>query len=285
VALHSTIPAVTIECSWCPGKTPPSEGLQHTVSFIQTELRALNVRKEKLSERITTIKQIVIGLSQVFGPEVLNKQPLGVQSGESRGRRREHRGLTNYCRLLLRSRPSHAFTLEEIDGNIRHEHPALLAHHRYPTHSLRVIVKRLVAYGEAEEIFVDNDHLAWKAAPERKIDVDIASRSHKRRENPALSRACRIALLEHSEFMSENEIYSRIVRRGSFTFPNPRLAAVSLGYELNLLCEHRQARFIEIGNERRWQRVIPTEESEPSAVLTKRAPLTSNLFQQCDLYL
>ena len=111
------------------------------------------------------------------------------------------------------------------------------------------------------------------------------SRSHKRRENPALSRACRIALLEHSEFMSENEIYSRIVRRGSFTFPNPRLAAVSLGYELNLLCEHRQARFIEIGNERRWQRVIPTEESEPSAVLTKRAPLTSNLFQQCDLYL
>lgn len=184
MALHSTIPTATIESSWALGKTPPSEGLHHTVSFIQTELRALNVRKEQLSERITTIKQIVIGLSQVFGSEVLNKQLLGVQFCETRVR---HRG------------------------------------------------------------------------------------RHKRRKNPALSRACRIALLEHAEFMSENEVYSRIVRRGSFTFANTHLPAGAVVYELNLLCEHKQARFIEIGNERRWQRITPTNESEPSILLTNGA--------------
>jgi hypothetical protein len=117
-------------------------------------------------------------------------------------------------------------------------------------------MKRLVKYGEAAEVFVDVDRLAWKADSAKAPDMELNVHSHSAHQNPALSRACRIALLENSAFMSENEIYSRIVRRGSFTFTNARMAPVALANELNTLIERGLARCIEMGNERRWQRAI-----------------------------
>jgi len=125
-------------------------------------------------------------------------------------------------------------------------------------------MKRLVRYGEAVEVFVDVDRLAWKADCAKAPDTKLNVRSHSQRQNPALSRACRIALLEDSALMSEKEIYSRIVRRGSFTFTNSHLAAVAVTYELNTLIEKGQARCIGMGNERRWQRVILADEVESS---------------------
>ncbi|MGB2602219.1 MAG: hypothetical protein WBC78_01400 [Candidatus Sulfotelmatobacter sp.] len=68
--------------------------------------------------------------------------------------------------------------------------------------------------------------------------------------------------------MSEKEIYARIVRRGSFTFTNAHLAPAAVANELKTLIERGQARFIEMGNERRWQRAILADEIESSARLT-----------------
>ena len=194
MALHTTISSSTIDCSWRPGEPPPSQGLQHTVSFIEIELRALNLRKDRLSERIAAIKQTLTGLAELFGTELVNKQLRGVRSSESPGRSRAHRGLTDACRQPLRSRPCH--------------------------------------------------------------------------QNRALSRACRIALLENSAFMSEKEIYARIVRRGSFTFTNAHLAPAAVVQELNMLAERGQARGIEISKERRWQRAVLADEVGSSARLT-----------------
>jgi hypothetical protein len=129
-------------------------------------------------------------------------------------------------------------------------------------------MKRLVSYAEAVEVFVDIDRLAWKADSAKAPDMEPNVHTHSERRNPALSRACRIALLENSAFISEKEIYSRIVRRGSFAFTNAHLAAAAVAYELNTLIERGQARCIEMGNERRWQRAIPAGEVESVARLT-----------------
>jgi len=197
VVLHSTISRSTIDSSWCPGEPPPAEGLQHTVGFIEMELRALNLRKNRLSERIVAIKQTITGLAELFGTEVVDQQLPSVRFSEPPGRRRAQPGLTDSCRQLLRSRPCD--------------------------------------------------------------------------QNPTLNRACRIALLENLAFMSEKEIYSRIVRRGSFTFTNAHLALADVADELNTLIERGQARCIEIGNERRWQRAILADEVGSSAQLTNGA--------------
>jgi len=122
-------------------------------------------------------------------------------------------------------------------------------------------MKRLVKYGEAVEVFVDVDRLAWKAHSAKAPDMELKVHSHSWRQNPPLSRACRIALLENSAFMSEKEIYSRIVRRGSFTFTNAHLARAAVANELNTLIERGQVRCIEMGNERRWQRAGEVESS------------------------
>ena len=262
MALNSTITSSTIDSSWCPGEPLSSEGLQHTVGFIEMELRTLNLRKDSLSERIAAIKQTITGLAKLFGAEAVNQQLPSAGFSEPPGRRRAHRGLTESCRQLLRSCPGRAFPLVEIVRHIRGSRPALLDHHKYPTQSLRVIMKRLVMYGEAVEVFVDVDRLAWKADSAKTAERTL--RRHSQRQNPALSRACRIALLEDSALMSEKEIYSRIVRRGSFTFTNSHLAAVAVTYELNTLIEKGQARCIGMGNERRWQRVILADEVESS---------------------
>lgn len=89
-----------------------------------------------------------------------------------------------------------------------------------------------------------------------------AKRIHSR--SPDLRRACRIALLETFDAVSREEVYERIVRRGSFCFADTRIAAPSILEELNALTEHGELRRVEGPSGVLWQRVpLATEPADP----------------------
>lgn len=75
--------------------------------------------------------------------------------------------------------------------------------------------------------------------------------------NVQLQRACRIALLEAENPMSLEEIFTRIVRRGSFSFVNPECANPLLLQVLNAMAEDGEVNLLESAPCWRWQRVAP----------------------------
>jgi predicted nucleic acid-binding protein len=87
---------------------------------------------------------------------------------------------------------------------------------------------------------------------------DEAERSLRR--NSDLRRACRIALMETSEAVSRQEVYERIVRRGSFSFADTQIAASSILKELNALTERGELRCFEGSSGLLWQRVPASTE-------------------------
>ena len=84
-------------------------------------------------------------------------------------------------------------------------------------------------------------------------------RSNTKYAYPALRRACRIALLEGQAAASATEIYSRIVRRGSFLFDSLRLAHPLVAWALNIMTEEGEIRCFKNVTPWRWQRIIRPE--------------------------
>jgi hypothetical protein len=84
-------------------------------------------------------------------------------------------------------------------------------------------------------------------------------RSNTKYAHPALRRACRIALLEGQAAASVKEIYSRIVRRGSFPFDRLRLAHPLVAWALNIMTEEGEIRCFKNVTPWRWQRIIRPE--------------------------
>jgi hypothetical protein len=84
-------------------------------------------------------------------------------------------------------------------------------------------------------------------------------RSNTKYAHPALRRACRIALLEGQAAASVKEIYSRIMRRGSFPFDSLRLAHPLVAWALNIMTEEGEIRCFKNVTPWRWQRIIRPE--------------------------
>jgi hypothetical protein len=84
-------------------------------------------------------------------------------------------------------------------------------------------------------------------------------RSNTSQAHPALRRACRIALLEGQAAASVKEIYSRIVRRGSFPFDSLRLAHPLVAWALNIMTVEGEIRCFKNVTPWRWQRIIRPE--------------------------
>jgi hypothetical protein len=75
---------------------------------------------------------------------------------------------------------------------------------------------------------------------------------------PGLSRACRIALME-SGTASLEEIRARILRRGSFSFADFRLANEAITRTLNVMTDDGEICRLEIGSQWVWQRIAMAE--------------------------
>lgn len=75
-----------------------------------------------------------------------------------------------------------------------------------------------------------------------------------------LRRACRIALMETSHAISDEEIYRRVVRRGSFCFTDPESAARAILHELSVMREIGEIRIVPGPFKRLWQRIPPNHD-------------------------
>ena len=90
-----------------------------------------------------------------------------------------------------------------------------------------------------------------------------------RRSNQAdvsLLRACRIALMETETATSLEEIYARIVRRGSFSFVSLRRASPALVRVLSAMAEEGEVRLLKNGPRWRWERIALVDEIQVHSV-------------------
>lgn len=79
-----------------------------------------------------------------------------------------------------------------------------------------------------------------------------------------LTRACRIALMEAGGTASPDEIRTRIVRRGSFSFADSAFADAAIIRTLNSMTDGGEVRRLEDGPQSLWQRIAPARESDTS---------------------
>jgi hypothetical protein len=157
---------VSVGSSNGPGHARPDsefgvafEDVEHVMGRIQHELQVLRTEHAAIAKRIGLIKNTIAGLTEVFGPAV-NAQNL--QSSPGPVKRRRSRGLTDACRELLRE-GSEPQTLKQISGQILERYPALVEHHRYPAAIIQMMLRRLVMYGEAEEIDGGAGLRSWRS--------------------------------------------------------------------------------------------------------------------------
>ena len=145
-----------------------TEDLDRIISWIQEELRGLRLEHSAILKRIGVIKKTVSGLADVFGPSVLTEEMRGLLSVRTVSRDHSRPGPTSLCRQLLQE-SSEPLTIREIVGRIQEKHPGALAHHRDPAVSLRIVLRRLVTYREADEVLTIRGLRAWKwrANPEQ----------------------------------------------------------------------------------------------------------------------
>lgn len=137
------------------------EDVEHVVGRIQHELQVLRTEHAAIAKRIGLIKNTIAGLAEVFGPGVVG-QELQSTLKVATVKRRRNRGLTDACRELLRE-TAEPQTLKQISARIQERFPALLSHHRYPMTIVQMMLRRLVMYGEADEIEGGAGLRSWKS--------------------------------------------------------------------------------------------------------------------------
>jgi hypothetical protein len=144
-----------------PTTTP--EVLQQIIVRIQGEIRTLQVEHKAILKRIEVIKRTTVGLAHLFGAEFIDGELGGLL--DVRNVEQSHRspGLTAACRRLLQ-KCAEPLTARQMLESLRGQEPNLVAHHKYPDAALRVVLARLVSYGEAEEVVRLDNLRVWKKA-------------------------------------------------------------------------------------------------------------------------
>jgi hypothetical protein len=143
-------------------QSPKYEDLEPVIGELQHRLRALMLQRVAIGKRIGIIKKTVVGLADLFGSDVIKGELQDLLPLHSGPRARARSGLTALCRQLLRE-ASEPLTLGEIMRQVQIKSPVRLAGQRHPENSLRVILSRLVAYGEAEKVRTKDGACSWNA--------------------------------------------------------------------------------------------------------------------------
>lgn len=154
----------------------PPEDLNKLVSSIETELRELTEKRAAISKRITAVKNTILGLAELFGPNVLGpdlRDLLAIRPPSSD----LHYGLTDLCRDLLRSRGAEILTVQAFLHHAREKFPERMLVHKHPGTSVRVVLRRLVDYGEAVEVLTETGVKAWCAASIPGLREDLSHRN------------------------------------------------------------------------------------------------------------
>jgi hypothetical protein len=122
------------------------------------ELRQLLQQRSEVMRRIGTVKQTIVGLANLFGDEVLSDELLELVDRKSGGRQP---GFTNACRMILME-ANRALSARDVCDRIQERMPPMLARHKDPMASVTTVLNRLVAYGEAKAVALENGRRAWQ---------------------------------------------------------------------------------------------------------------------------
>ncbi len=132
--------------------------VQEVVRQAHEELRQLLQQRADVMRRIGTIKQTIAGLANLFGDEVLSDELLELVDRKSSGRQP---GFTKACRMVLMD-ANRALSARDVCDRIQEKAPPMLARHKDPMASVTTVLNRLVAYGEAKAVALDNGRRAWR---------------------------------------------------------------------------------------------------------------------------
>jgi chorismate mutase len=140
--------------------------VQEVVRQAHEELRQLLQQRAEVMRRIGTIKQTIAGLANLFGDDVLSDELLELVDRKSSGRQP---GFTKACRMVLID-ANRALSARDVCDRLQQKSPPLLARHKDPMASVTTVLNRLVNYGEARAVALDNGRRAWQwvadSAPE-----------------------------------------------------------------------------------------------------------------------
>jgi hypothetical protein len=131
--------------------------VEEVVRQAHEELRQLLRQRAEVMRRIGTIKQTIAGLANLFGESVLNDELLELVDRKSNGRQP---GFTKACRMVLMD-ANRALSAREVCEQIQQKVPPMLERHKDPMASVTTVLNRLVAYGEAKAVSLDNGRRAW----------------------------------------------------------------------------------------------------------------------------
>jgi hypothetical protein len=132
--------------------------VQEVVKQAHDELRQLLRQRADVMRRIGTIKQTIAGLANLFGDEVLSDELLELVDRKSNGRQP---GFTKACRLILME-SRRALSARDVCDQIQERNPAMMARHKDPMASVTTVLNRLVEYGEAQAVVLNNGRRAWE---------------------------------------------------------------------------------------------------------------------------
>ena len=132
--------------------------VQEVVRQAHEELRQLLQQRADVMRRIGIIKQTIAGLANLFGDGVLNDELLELVDRKTNGRQP---GFTKACRMILMD-ADRALSARDICDRIQEKLPPMLERHKDPMVSVTTVLNRLVAYGEARAVALENGRRAWK---------------------------------------------------------------------------------------------------------------------------
>lgn len=131
--------------------------VQEVVRQAHEELRHLLQQRAEVMRRIGTVKQTISGLANLFGDAALGDELLEMVDRKTNGRQP---GFTKACRMILME-AKQPLSARELCVQIQEKMPAILERHKDPMASVTTVLNRLVAYGEARAVVLENGRRAW----------------------------------------------------------------------------------------------------------------------------
>lgn len=144
------------------GQSPAGAHVNKLLEEIYGEFQALTIQRQTILRRIGTLRRTIIGLSHLFGDEVVDESVL--EAIDRKSSTRSH-GLTRTCRLVLME-SSAPLTCQQVCDDIKHRNPALLAKHKDALASVNTVLNRLAKYGEARAVINERGKRAWEWSTE-----------------------------------------------------------------------------------------------------------------------
>ncbi len=153
------VQAAVVDARSRSGGPLPAENL---VQQLHSELNELLQQRAEIMRQIGTIKRTIVGLTSLFGDNMLDKnlrELIGVSTGDRKP------GLTRACRSILMDAECPLSARNVVD-QLQTQSPAILAGHKDPIASVTTVLNRLADYTEAQRVLLSNGKRGWRWSAE-----------------------------------------------------------------------------------------------------------------------